>query len=235
MTDPVFIDVSHWQPDPIDWQAVRASGVVGVIHKATEGESYVDPTLHKHAYEAHGAGLAWATYHFLRPGSIAAQMKHYLETIEPQPGERVCLDHEDSAVSLEALEQAVEYLQADSRNLQVTVYSGHLIKEQLRDAWSPILATTSLWMAHYTAASAPSWPKTTWPVWTAWQYTDNADVPGIEGPVDGNRFNGNVRQCLAWFGPAETEDDEDQPPQVVIDITADDGVEVTVMVNGERR
>ena len=48
------------------------------------------------------------------------------------------------------------------------------------------------------------------------------------------RFNGSERQCLAWFGPAEV-DDEDQPPQVVIDITADDGVEVTVLVNGEKR
>jgi len=39
---PSCIDISHWQNFP-DFEQVRAAGVVAMIHKATEGTSYVDP------------------------------------------------------------------------------------------------------------------------------------------------------------------------------------------------
>ena len=72
-------------------------------------------------------------------------------------------------------------------DLQVTIYSGHLIKEQLGSTKNDYLAeNTSLWIAQYTTAAAPSWPTATWPLWSLWQYTDKATVDGITKPVDGN-------------------------------------------------
>ena len=70
--DPV-IDLSHHNPTP-DWAKLKAAGCIGVIHKATEGTSYKDPTLYDRAKDAMAAGLKWSTYHFLRPGSMSAQM-----------------------------------------------------------------------------------------------------------------------------------------------------------------
>lgn len=236
--DLVVIDISHYQ-NVTSFEAIKNAGVVGVIMKATEGVSYVDAEYEKHRADAAAAGLAISTYHYLHHGSILEQMDHYLKTVDPDQGERVCLDFEDVACTINDLRQAIETIRKADETLQITVYSGHLIKEQLGNGYDDVLATTSLWIAQYTSAGSPSWPKGTWPTWTLWQYTDKANVDGIESLVDGNRFNGSAEQCLKWFGPAtepapgpEPEPDE---PEVVIDITATDGVKVTVLVNGDPR
>ena len=236
-SDLVVVDISHHNPTP-NWDQLKAGGVVGVIHKATEGGSFVDSQLFKRAKPAMDAGLKWATYHFMRPGSTFAQMDHYLSTIDPVPGERVVLDHEDAGVHLDQLCDAVANLLEMRPDLQVSIYSGHLIKEQLGSARNAYLAEhTSLWIAQYTSASAPSWPTATWPQWTLWQYTDKAPVDGISKPVDGNRFNGSIEQCLAWFGPAGESVSEPLPEPgfdvVHINIQSPPGVSVSVAVNGE--
>lgn len=237
MTSPV-IDLSHWNPTP-DWARTKQAGVVGVIHKATEGTGNVDQTLFSRASAAMAAGLKWSTYHFLRPGSMQAQMDHYLKTINPVPGERVCLDHEDKGVSLGQLEEAVLILQKKPLNLQVCVYSGHVIKEQLGNKKSDILATTSLWIAQYTNASAPSWPTGTWPAWSLWQYTDSETVPGISAPVDGDRWNGTTEGLIKWFGPAgaepapSPEPPKPEPEQQLVEINIPAGVPYRVTVGGQ--
>jgi lysozyme len=198
-SDPIVVDLSHYQPDP-DWAKLKSAGIVGVILKCTEGQTYVDPTFRKRYDAALAAGLAVSTYHFMRPGSVTGQMNHYLNTLKPRPGERVCLDHEDPKVSLADLESAVQYLESDSRDLQITVYSGHVIKEQLGSKYSDVLAETSLWLAQYSAT--PSWPTGTWDTWTLWQYSDKGSVAGITGNVDFNRFNGSDENCAKWIGPA---------------------------------
>jgi lysozyme len=228
MPDPIVVDLSHWNPTP-DWNRLKAGGLVGVIHKATENVSYVDPMLFERAKAAMAAGLCWSTYHFLRPGSMQKQMAHYLNTINPVPGERVCLDHEDPGVSLDDLVEAVNLLVADPRKLQVTIYSGHVIKEQLGNDYVGVLASkTSLWIAQY--ASAPSWPKKTWPQWSLWQYTDKAQVDGISKPVDGNRWNGSEEGLRKWFGPATeiAPAPSPEPDLPTVDIVTTGRVRVTI-------
>lgn len=245
MANPIVIDLSHWNPTP-DWAALKAGGTVGVIHKATESTGYVDDELFVRAKDAMAAGLKWSTYHFLRPGSLPKQMDHYLATIDPVEGERVCLDHEDRGVTIGDLEYCVNYLRNKRPDLQICIYSGHVIKEQLGNKPSPVLATTSLWIAHYTGATAPTWPTQVWPTWSLWQYTDKATVQGISKPVDGDRFNGSAEQCLAWFGPAVQPAPEPEPEPseqivdyqvkvsgeaVAFDITVAPGIAIAVKVN----
>lgn len=223
MPSPV-VDLSHWNPTP-DWAKLKAGGVVGVIHKATEGTGSVDATLFQRAKGAMDAGLYWSTYHFLRPGSMSAQMEHYIGTIQPVPGERVCLDHEDPGVSLNDLVSCVEAIRANRPDLQITVYSGHVIKDQLGAGYNQVLAeNTSLWIAQYTSAKEPSWPKATWPLWSLWQWTDSETVPGISAPVDGDRWNGDPADLPGWFGPAgEVPVPPDPAPQtevLVVDVPA---------------
>ena len=42
-----------------------------------------------------------------------------------------------------------------------------------------------------------------WEYWSAWQYSQTGCVPGIDGDVDLNTFNGSRAACLAWFGPPD--------------------------------
>lgn len=65
------IDVSHYQGD-IDWKKVAGSGITFAFVKATEGETYKDPTFMRNAEGAADAGLLAGAYHFLKATSAAA-------------------------------------------------------------------------------------------------------------------------------------------------------------------
>ena len=199
-TSPV-IDLSHWNPTP-NWAEIKKAGVVGVIHKATEGTSYQDPTRGTRMRDAQAAGLLTSTYHFMRPGSMRQQMDHYLAVVQPLHGELVVLDHEDYGVELWDLEEAVSYLHEVRPDLHIVIYSGHVIKEQLNEVKSDILADlTDLWVAQYGNHAEPEWPEATWPKWHLWQWTDHETVPGISQAVDGNKFNGSEEELEKWMSP----------------------------------
>lgn len=236
------IDISHHQAT-VDFDKIKADGVVGVILKCTEGKAVVDKTHKVRRQAAMNAGLEVSSYHFLRPGDMGQQMAFYLTTLKPRRGERVIIDHEDDKVPLKDLVNAVEILLADPADLQVTVYSGHLIKQQLGNTKNDTLAKTSLWIAQYTKAPAPSWPTGTWPTWTLWQYSDVGAVQGVSGNCDVNHFNGSQESCQRWMKPATevppgTAPEPPLPPPatvgetMLIDITTTAMVTVSVRING---
>ena len=110
----------------------------------------------------------------------------------------VALDHETSAVPLEAAWQFMELVKGKIGRYPY-LYSGHLIKEQLGSTKSPYWAQTKLWLAHY--SSTPTWPPT-WKSPTLWQFTGDGvgpmphTVPGvtIAGGCDINSFAGTDEQ-----------------------------------------
>ena len=57
-----------------------------------------------------------------------------------------------------------------------------------------------LWIADYTVgATAPTPPLIGgWPTWALWQWTSTAKVPGINGSVDNNHFNGDAAALAAF-------------------------------------
>jgi lysozyme len=232
------IDLSHYNT-VTSFADVKAAGVVGVIHKATEGKTYTDPTYAGRMSAALEAGLCWGAYHFLKHGSVATQIAHFLAVAALPEGSRVVIDYEDSACTLDDLHQAVQAIAQADPTAQIAIYSGSLLKEQLGSKNDPILAPCALWLAQYTTGT-PSWPAGTWQHWSLWQYTDGASggspksVNGVAGAVDCNTFNGSADACAKWFGPAGVTPPgpSPEPAMVTIDITLPDGVACTVNVNG---
>src|SRR4051794_20392276 len=58
------IDVTHFA-GTIDWSAVRASGVVFAMAKATEANTVVDANFATYRQNAEAAGVAFGAYHLL--------------------------------------------------------------------------------------------------------------------------------------------------------------------------
>jgi lysozyme len=204
MANPTVVDISHYQQG-IDFAALKAGGTLAVIMKCTEGWSVYDKSFENNQDACEVADLAWCSYHYLHHGKILEQMQWWVDHLGPRYGERMCIDYEHEGCTLDDLHEAVAYLREFSlqndKNLQITVYSGHLLKEQLNGYHDDVLADyTSLWLAQYTTGS-PSWPGGTYKTWSLWQYTDQASVSGYDGFVDGNRFNGSDEQLLRWIGP----------------------------------
>lgn len=201
MADHVIcVDLSHYQRG-FNFEDFKSGGGLGVILKASEG-GYRDPDYSTFRHEALDAELVVASYHFLRPGDMEAQAQFFLNVVKPRPSERVIADHEIAGVSLDGLVTFLQAIQNSRPDLQLSVYSGFLIKQQLGSTRNDYLAgNTSLWIAEFTTARKPSWPTATWPTWSLWQFTDAGTVPGFSKTLDCNRFNGSDENFLKWMGP----------------------------------
>jgi lysozyme len=197
------LDLSHYQ-SVANLDGMKSAGIVGVIHKATEGTSYVDPKYAPRRKWFLENGFAFASYHFLNVRAVEAQMQHYLDVAAPEQGEVVIVDYEADGLVLDDLKQAVSALRALAPNNPICVYGGSLLEEHIGSAKIPWLADTTLWTAEYTTRDAPKWPTGTWPKWSLWQYSDGKaggsphDLAGVS-QVDCNGFNGSDEECRAWF------------------------------------
>lgn len=225
--NPIVIDLSHWNPTP-NWTQLASAGTMGVIHKATEGTTYVDPTYGGREEEARAARLLWASYHFLKHGDVSHQMEHYVATVGPAIVDRAIIDYEDPECTLDDLEMAVGWLL--DYGCEVTVYGSSHLCETLENATSPLLSRTSLWQARY-SDEEPDVPSP-WLYWSLWQYTDKAVVKGVFEPVDANEWNGNPDKLTEWFEGADAQTSVPELP--VIDIKIDVDRDFILYINGRQ-
>jgi lysozyme len=239
--EKIVLDLSHWQGTP-DFKKIFANGTEGVILKCTQGTSYVDDKYLTNMQAAKSAGLLVSAYHFLERGDIDAQMGNFLKTHELPYGSRLCLDFEENPnggnPTLTDLTDAVLNLMAYAPDYEITVYGSGLLKSAVGSTRNEILADcTSLWIAHYTSAKAPDWPKQTWPQWSLWQYTQSGSSPGVSGDVDCNRWNGDPARLADWFYAPQSPPEPTPPPvpdgeAVSVSISVPEGTKVTIFVNG---
>lgn len=225
MLKPAFVDLSHWNTIPQSLHAAADSGIVGVVHKATEGDSVVDDKLDARYLLTRDAGLRWGVYHFIRPGNVADQVAHFLDAISPYVDDATlfALDWEDRGVSTEDAIEFLERVEAITGSSPV-LYTGYVCKEQLLEP-DPRINRFRLWLAQYgdEAELPPGWSK-----YWAWQYSDKGNVPGIDPPVDVNAYDGTVEQLNdEWAGSGATPEPEPED-EVEVVVIAPPGVKVTV-------
>lgn len=191
MLQPQVIDLSHYNVIPQSLRPAKQAGVVGVIHKATQGLTYTDPKIGARHYLAKQAGMLWGVYHFLTGDDPVKQAKHFFDASHKFVDDEtlIACDHEQDAT----LSELLAFLDAADIlfDRQCVLYSGHTIKEQLGTDAAMVAAHTArlfdrrLWLADYgDSYKLPKGYKQTW----LWQFTDIAAVPGIEAAVDGNIF-----------------------------------------------
>lgn len=203
----VVIDISHHNANP-DFGQAAAAGIVGVIHKATQGLTFKDQMYETNRQKALDAGLLWGAYHFGTGGDGSDQADFFLELVDPEADTLLVLDYEPNT-------QGATMSLADARAFVSQVndklgrfpglYSGSLIKQQLGNKQDPVLAQCFFWLAQYGPTAVV--PKN-WPTWTLWQYTDGNlgpqphTVPGIGG-CDRDKFNGDLDGLKRLWGVAD--------------------------------
>jgi lysozyme len=193
------IDISHWN-EVTDWNAIKASGVIGVIHKFSQGTGYRDPMFDAAREGCKKAGLLFGRYHFAEGSDVMAQVRNFLADFAD--GELLALDWEDNtsnSTGTMSLSQAVTFVEeVHGLTGQIPVlYSGHVVKEAL-GAPNATLSKCRLWLAQY--ASQPECPPG-WDKPWLWQWTDEGHVPGVAGNVDMDAFEGSEATLEAeWCG-----------------------------------
>lgn len=195
------IDVSHWQ-NTIDWTQVAASGVRFAFVKATDGRSYVDPMYEANRAGAAAAGVTIGAYHYARPDRSAndaiAEADHFVDVAAPAPGDLLpVLDlevagglstEEITAWTLAWLNEVT--LRTGVKPIVYTSPNGWINRTADTTAIADA-GYTVLWVAHWNVAT-PTVPANNWQGygWTFWQYSNCGSVPGIQGCVDLDWFNG---------------------------------------------
>jgi lysozyme len=202
-----------------DFRLVRASNILAVIHKASEGDFYADPLCAERRSPAEAAGLLWGTYHFGKGDSPGAQQAaFFLESSRPTQGTLLALDLEpnegDPSNSM-TLEQAEAFVQT------VADATGRLPLVYVHPTWAnggaritsdSILAHCGLWVVDY--HDSPQIPRA-WATsgWRLWQYASddyagrrtrgrNRTIQGLNR-CDRNLFNGDVGALHRfWKGAA---------------------------------
>lgn len=204
---PSGVDVSGHQRGngaPIQWPEVAANGQRFAFVKATEGEGWVNPHYLEDVHAADRAGLLVGTYHYARPaGDARAQAAHYAATLAAAPSHSLppVLDIEvDEGLDPVQLQHWVRDFLAETERLTgrtPMIYT-------YRYFWREHLADTSAFTDHplWLAAYQNEVPETVggWNQLTFWQRSDAGRVPGINGPVDLNLFNGTEGQLTDFVG-----------------------------------
>lgn len=227
MPTPIVVDLSHHNTIPSSLMPAYQAGIRGVIHKMSEGTSMTDSKVDSRRHLALEAGMLWGLYHFVRPGSMDAQVTYFVGQAEKA---KVCddqtlwvLDHEDARVSVDDAITFLKLLEQATGRVPV-IYSGHVLKEQVAGKARPELARYPLWLAQYgTKAVLPNGYTEYW----LWQYTEAGHCPGINSPVDLNHYEGTAGELTYdWIGEAPAPEAPSSALEVIV--YAPSGVKVTV-------
>src|SRR5258705_2680514 len=99
------IDISHHNGHP-NFQTCKSVGVLGVIHKSSQGVTYRDSMYTINKRKVLDAGLMWGAYHFGTYGNGALQAATMLDVVRPDDKTLLVLDYEPNVHSQMRLEQA---------------------------------------------------------------------------------------------------------------------------------
>jgi lysozyme len=186
---PNVIDIYHGNVVN-DFGALKAAGIIGVIHKASQGANYADPLYAKRRQLATNAGLLWGAYTFNTGEDVTAQVAQFFSHAEPDANTLMALDFEDNPNSQMSIGQARQFLnQADAKlGRKLVLYSGNRVKDILGGQVDSFLGSHRLWLAQYGPAAKvqASWTKQ----WL-WQYSEAGKLPGTDGAIDLNAYSGS--------------------------------------------
>jgi lysozyme len=191
------IDISH-NVSVVDFQSVRRSNILAVIHKATEGGDWIDPSYGPRRRLAEQAGLLWGAYHYgTRQYSGADQAAAFLSTAQPGPSTLIALDLEPNdpnprnSMTLAQAEAFVVAVQRSTGRVPM-LYTTSSYAEGRRHgrrgvslgqpiAPGSVLAQCDLWLAdHREEPQLPyAWAQRGWRLW---QYAaDQTDADSAYG------------------------------------------------------
>ena len=213
---PNVIDIYHGNTVN-DFAALKAAGILGVIHKCTQGANIVDPAYAARRKLATDAGLLWGAYTFNTGDPIVSQVNEFMSHAEPDDKTLMCLDFEDNPSSQMSLAQCRQFLQSCDLQLgrKVVLYSGNRIKDLLGSQVDMIIGTRRLWLAQYGPVPVvqASWRGDgQW----LWQYSETGRLPGTDGAIDLDFFAGTPDELSAqWSGAAPTVVAAAQPETIV--------------------
>lgn len=205
------IDISHYQ-GVIDWDELRNNGVINkspirfIMVKATEGSDRVDKRFAHNFTQAREYGYIRGAYHFWSNKSGATtQAQHFIKTVKLDEGDLppvLDIELKPKSMGVEEFKDSVmRWLDIVEEHYDIApiIYTYYKFKKAyLNDT---VFDRYPYWIAHYYVDSVEYDGK-----WDFWQHTDCGRLPGINGYVDLNIYNGSyyeLQQMTIAPSPAD--------------------------------
>jgi lysozyme len=190
------IDVSAWQGE-IDWSQVRAAGTQFVYIKATEGGDHLDPKFLENWYAAKRAGVARGAYHFLYWCRPADEQALWFMLNVPADADALppvldlewnshsssCPKRVSRDTALAAIKTILAALEAHTGKRPI-IYTDPVFHREVLEGE---LTDYPFWLRSVAAEPGQLYRERPY---AFWQFTTTGHVPGIQGKVDRNVFNG---------------------------------------------
>lgn len=178
-----------------------------VIVKATEGNNYVNPSLHKHVEQSLKSGKRVALYHFGQAGNPKSEGAHFLRIAKPYLGQVILvLDDEGATVTAGGSTWAKEFLDyiTEKTGTRPWLYTG--LSDENRINWRSVSRDYKLWVAQYNDMQ-PYYgykPRELYGHLLNWnmrdlvmfQYSATGRLPGYNGDLDLDVFYGSKSDWL---------------------------------------
>ena len=189
------IDISHYQ-GKINWDALRNAMIERcpvrfVIIKSTEGAGHLDKNFEDNFFQAREHGFIRGAYHFWSNRSKAREQAYYfLDKVKLEEGDLppvLDIEHKPNDMSLEDFQTEILtwlHIVEDKYHVKPIIYTYYKFKEQyLSDSR---FDSYPYWIAHYYVNKMEYAGE-----WKFWQHTDAGKLPGINGYVDLDVYNGS--------------------------------------------
>lgn len=189
------IDISHYQEN-IDWNELRYGMIEGcpirfIVVKASEGSTKIDSKFEDYFYQAREHGFIRGVYHFWSTKSSARDQAYFfLKNVRLESGDLPpVLDIEKKAKeqSLEDFQLEVLawlHIVEDKYHVKPIIYTYYKFKDKYLS--DPVFDDYPYWIAHYYVDKVEYKGE-----WKFWQHTDAGRLPGIQGAIDFNIYNGS--------------------------------------------
>lgn len=197
--DKVFgIDVSHYQ-GRINWEKLQKAEEEFPLHfifmRATAGKDGKDTRFAHNWKKAVENGYIRGAYHYYRPDENSlAQAEHFIKTVKLAKGDLPpVLDIEKipNKQSMDSLKVGLQRWLGRVEahyGMQPILYSGESF---YTDFLKKEFSGYRVWIANYSFFEEDIKKE-----WLFWQFTDQAQIKGIEENVDVNIYNGSLESLL---------------------------------------
>ena len=221
---PMVVDLFHGDNNddkqvPIDFSKWKAMGIVGLIHKCTQGAGYADPLYARRRAQWMNGEKAtirnadgstsqvdplFGAYSFNTGEGVVAQVYEFLSHAEPDASTLMALDFEDNPRSQMSLAQMMQFLELADAKLgrKLVLYSGNRVIDLLGSQTISMLGQHRLWRPQYPLAPesfAQVRVQKSWQKPWLWQYSDRGQLLGCAGHVDLNAFDGSAADLAAQW------------------------------------
>jgi len=200
------IDVARYNGS-IDWPAVKRAGISFAYIKTTEGGDHADPMFFQYWSEAKAAGIHRGAYHFMywcRPAD--EQALFFMVNVPNDPdalppvldlewnhSSKTCPGTHSEAKVVPMIRTLLDAMEARTGKRPIIYTDPAFYGEVLRDSE---FAHYPFWLR---SVAKPPHEAYLGQPFVFWQFTATGRVPGIDGDVDRNVFNGSADDWERWL------------------------------------